>query len=424
VPAAHVVATAAQNVGLGDQFISIAQFRPGGGRGNDRIMSFGGVAIDIDRSGVDVETLVQEVLATCLRLSGIPLPTAIVATGGRGIHCYWMFSKRLPGRAGPRWRKLVSWLVTRFHADPACVDPARLFRLPGSIHRKTNQLCSIVYWTGETVDFERLFERAVPLARAEIRAKRKARLARQAKRGARKPGRRANFHADLVRLAIHEGSFREGWRNIAVHIAASVLSQHLAGSELAAAVSRFGKTCTVPTLPEREVQAAIAMAEAKRQEDGGGYRYSRAGIMRKLGITPERARAAGLVHLVPDAVPAVERKRRQRLAAGRSPQAQSRERAAPWRKAGMSRSRWYDRRKRLATARRLREISQHRAAERFEKAAEAGSGLVWRTTMGVALCTARTEPLQWRRRGPGRAPDPPPPEHAPDPVRRPAEASP
>jgi hypothetical protein len=350
-------------------------------------MSFGGVAIDIDRPGIDVRTLANDVLATCLRL-GIPEPTAVVQSGRRGVHCYWCFDKRLPGRAALRWRKLVSALATKFHADPACVDPARILRLPGSLHGETRRPCTVVDWTGETVSFEKMFESLMPLARAEVRARKKARQDRQAKRGTRK-GKRTNVCADLVRLADHEGGFRKGHRNTAVHISAALHSQYLAGPELEARVFHFAKTCTVPTLPEREVKRAVAMAEAKRQEDGKGYRYSRAGIMTKLAITPERSRAAGLLHLVPDGVSAVERKRRKRVADGRRPHSDSRERAAPWRKANISRSRWYARRKRgMTIAEKRRETAEQRASERQEKASTGTAGPIWLATLGVALSLA------------------------------------
>jgi len=59
---------------------------------------------------------------------GLPKPTAMVATGGKSIHCYWVLSEPM---APDLWRVLQRRLIEYAGGDKACKNPSRLMRLPG-----------------------------------------------------------------------------------------------------------------------------------------------------------------------------------------------------------------------------------------------------------------------------------------------------
>src|SRR5688572_16266700 len=100
MPARKALATAAEHAGKVDRFVGVAQFR-GGRRGAGQVLSFGALAVDLDVLGADADALAREVLAF-ISTTKLPKPAAIVATGNRGVHLWWLFTRRVPAAAAPR----------------------------------------------------------------------------------------------------------------------------------------------------------------------------------------------------------------------------------------------------------------------------------------------------------------------------------
>lgn len=58
----------------------------------------------------------------------LPEPTAMVATGGKSVHCYWVLKEPMEPEA---WKELQARLIDYADGDKACKNPSRLMRLPG-----------------------------------------------------------------------------------------------------------------------------------------------------------------------------------------------------------------------------------------------------------------------------------------------------
>jgi len=59
---------------------------------------------------------------------GLPEPSAMVPTGGKSVHCYWVLSEPM---APESWRVLQKRLIDYAGGDAQCKNPSRLMRLPG-----------------------------------------------------------------------------------------------------------------------------------------------------------------------------------------------------------------------------------------------------------------------------------------------------
>ena len=58
----------------------------------------------------------------------LPEPTAMVSTGGKSIHCYWVLKEPMQPEA---WKLLQARLISFAGGDAQCKNPSRLMRLPG-----------------------------------------------------------------------------------------------------------------------------------------------------------------------------------------------------------------------------------------------------------------------------------------------------
>lgn len=95
-------------------------------RHEENVIRFTSIFVDMDE-GTPAEQVV--------RLSRLPLePSALVRTS-RGFHVYWLLDRFEEIEAG-EWRLIQETLAEFLGGDPACVDPARLMRVPGSYHVK------------------------------------------------------------------------------------------------------------------------------------------------------------------------------------------------------------------------------------------------------------------------------------------------
>jgi hypothetical protein len=59
----------------------------------------------------------------------LPPTTASLETGGKSVHHYWRLDQPM---APDAWRELMRRLITLCESDPACKNPSRVMRLPGS----------------------------------------------------------------------------------------------------------------------------------------------------------------------------------------------------------------------------------------------------------------------------------------------------
>ena len=58
----------------------------------------------------------------------LPEPSAVVATGGKSLHCYWVLEAPMEPEA---WRVLQRRLIEFAGGDTQCKNPSRVMRLPG-----------------------------------------------------------------------------------------------------------------------------------------------------------------------------------------------------------------------------------------------------------------------------------------------------
>lgn len=105
--------------------------------------------LEIDTTGhavLDADIL-DEVL-TQLQEAEMPIPSGFVRSGSGGLHLYWIYEgcSAYRGRV-QQWRQITDSLISAlrggatWHVDTAASrDPARVLRLPGSVHGKSGRL--------------------------------------------------------------------------------------------------------------------------------------------------------------------------------------------------------------------------------------------------------------------------------------------
>ncbi|WP_206832087.1 DUF5906 domain-containing protein [Alicyclobacillus fructus] len=99
-----------------------------------------GAWVDVDDHGHegDDERIAQaEQALTALADRGV-VPSAVVKSGGgRGQHVYFKFTQPVDAQTGRR----ITWkLAMLLGSDPSVAEPARVMRLPGSLHTKSGQI--------------------------------------------------------------------------------------------------------------------------------------------------------------------------------------------------------------------------------------------------------------------------------------------
>jgi hypothetical protein len=118
---------------------------------NARTLKAFWVDLDVGKQGISYPTI--QFAAFCLnrfvRETGLN-PSWIIHSG-KGLHVYWALSEPVPVAW---WRRVALMLEKEcaafdLWADPACTkDPARVLRLPGTIHQGTGNTVSVVKETG------------------------------------------------------------------------------------------------------------------------------------------------------------------------------------------------------------------------------------------------------------------------------------
>ncbi|WP_093255954.1 hypothetical protein [Rubrimonas cliftonensis] len=349
----------------------------GGGR---RLASLNALFIDLDvyripaLAGLSRPAIAAQLTA---HIAALDLPPAsFTVDSGRGFYAVWLLEGGHPA-AEPRWRAAARALVELFAAlgaDPACVDAARVLRLPESWHDGAGRAVTVVAGDGARHGFDALCD---SIFKAAGRPTRQALAARRGgvtrapnrapppviARGSGMPRRAfwAAVQRDLGRLlAFWGGAIPIGRRDLWLHFHACSLSWTDPGADIAEAVSALAADAA-PGLAPREVRTCVGTvarragdAFAGRRGAGGGdprYGYAGVTIAERLGIDAGLAARIGLEQIVPVDVRAARLRRARtarRRAAGALPRAVwlalnpiSRER--PWEGEGVSRATWYRR---------------------------------------------------------------------------------
>ena len=348
--------------------------------GNRRLATLNAVFLDLDVHRVPAlawlsrAAIAGQITARIAAL-GLP-PASVTIDSGRGFYAVWLLDGGHPD-AEPRWRAATRALVglfAGFGADPACVDPARVLRLPESWHEGAGRMVTIVSGDGARHHFDtlcnRIFVAAGRPTREALAARRAGRTPRskraQQPAAACGPGltRRAFWAAvqrDLGRLlAFWGGTAPVGSRDLWLHFHACALAWADPGADIAEAIVALAADAA-PGLSSREVRTCVGTvvrrardAVAGRHGTGGGdprYGYGGATIAERLAIDAGLAARLGLEQIIPNELRAARRARArtaQRRAAGALPRAIwlamnpiSRER--PWEAEGISRATWYRR---------------------------------------------------------------------------------
>ena len=325
-------------------------------------------------------------IGTAISDAGLPQPS-ILTDSGRGFYCIWLLSGTAPA-ALPRWRAAIRALTKwakPLGADPACVDPARVLRLPESWHEKAGRQVRVVAGDGTRHPFDALADsiwRAVggPTRRDFVSARNKRREQAEAGRGAERGPRGLHRRAfwdkigkDLEVLLQHWGGVIPiGMRDIWLHVLTCSLAWTESDADILETVVERART-VAPGLKPQEVsrmmrttvRRGLAAVSGQTRGCDPRYDYSSARLCELLSVDRHLATSLGLQQLVPEGLRA-DRNRQHRIkrswAAGVMPRAvwlaaHSISREKPWVAEGVSRATWY---------RRQAEARQNRVRAGFE----------------------------------------------------------
>lgn len=273
-------------------------------------------------SGIDPKSCspdVEEALATWLFEKGIPSPSFIIQTG-RGLAAIWL-CEELPPQALGRWSAAIRALVellSPFGADKACTDPARVFRIPGTINPKSGKEVTITGGIHERQNFDDLADRIyIALqrpARSELNARKNNRKGSRKRQTGTKTMPRGLSPAkrfgqiledlDTIRHS-HGGLLPEGLRNTWLHIYATALTHQKNLTDIEEKIEAMARLA-VPGLDPGEIKAIARQAAEKAamppdlpNKPGARYHYSGAEITQRLCVSALDAQRLGLKQIMP-----------------------------------------------------------------------------------------------------------------------------
>lgn len=312
--------------------------------------------------------------------AGLPAPSFLVDSG-RGFYAIWLLTGGCRA-ALPRWRAVMRALVDwakPLGADPACADPARVLRLPGSWHEKAGRQVTVVAGDGARHSFELLADRiwrAVGRpARKELDAARHERRGRtdsdevvgRGPRGLPRPAFWQEIRHDLDNLLNHwGGTVPVGMRDLWLHIYCCALTWTEPDADIlglivdrAAAVAPDLTTRDVTRMMGTTIRRGLAAMPGRPRARDPRYDYSSDRLCELLSVDRPLAASLGLRQLVPADLRADrirQRRTERRRAAGAMPRAiylaaNPASRLKLWEAEGVSRATWY---RRQAEARRRR----------------------------------------------------------------------
>jgi hypothetical protein len=364
---------------LTEQEAYIGMNRFHGARGRGRLAVLNAVWLDLDTYRIAALAHLPRAelyrrVASTIEQAGLPEPSLIVDSG-RGMYVIWL----LDGSAAaalPRWKALMKALVgwgKPLGADPACVDAARVLRLPGSWHEGAGRQVSVVAGSGTRYAFDR-FETHVWRAlgrpdRASLeRRRRRPRSARSPQAGTGRPRglpRRAFWSLVLqdleVLLEAWGGRIPKGYRDIWLHVFCCAMAWTDPEADILEAVVEKAHIAAPGLRPEeirRTMRPTAVRADkarsGKRRCDGRDPRYDYSGgrLADMLCVDRHLAEELGLHQIVPPEVRAARNRRQRtgrRRAQGQLPRSiwlalNPTSREEPWKAQGISRATWYRRR--------------------------------------------------------------------------------
>lgn len=290
--------------------------------------------IDLDTynsaaAGWHRDTILREISRICV-LAGIPSPS-IINFSGAGYQCKWLLADYLPSAALPRWNLVQARLVAIFAslgADTNAKDASRITRVPGTLNTKRGAYCEVVHFAGRSLDtaasysFDVLADTVLPVPRAVIQERRKAKLASGqlslivSPDEPKTPGKIGVFSSfnrcslawdrlcDLRKLCEMRGGVPVGMRNtmLLIQVAQMALSGNILPGQFRAETRalQIGISTDTAWLKdqnllgtlERKVKAHLASERVEFQEQKRTpiYTYSNAKIIDLLQITDDEQR--------------------------------------------------------------------------------------------------------------------------------------
>ena len=345
-------------------------------RTNQNLVALNALYVDLDyhrltRLKGQAPEDVRDEYADQLEQAGVPLPSLTVFSG-RGLYAIWLI-KELPAAARSRWgaaQKGIVELSEAFGADRACVDEARVFRVPGTINEKSGQAVRVCGGTLQRYCFEALSD---SIYAALGRPSRRELQNRELKKRSTSEQKASSMPRGLTQKQRHKliledlemyrqfcgGEIPEGYRNVFLHIYATCLT-HTAGLDVIEKQIEHMAALAAPALTEAEVRAIkkqalekAAMPVTFHVSRDKRYTYRGATIAEKLGISGQIAGKLGLKQVLPEEMRR-ERKakaqQKRRLANGAVTRAEylaanNASRARPWERYNLSRSQYYARKR-------------------------------------------------------------------------------
>ena len=136
---------------------------PNGSRKESNLRYLNAIYADLDigrEEGTPEQRLTIEEARSILKemIEKRIIPThSLSCRSGRGVYLFWLLhdekNSSQPQRAWPeklqRYKQIQREIIRRLHplaADKSCVDAARILRVPGTIHRKTNRRAKYKLW--------------------------------------------------------------------------------------------------------------------------------------------------------------------------------------------------------------------------------------------------------------------------------------
>lgn len=152
-------------------FFGVAKFVDGSGRKKTNVLSVKSLWLDLDcgpdkakknpnTNRPDGYASQEKALIALMEFTTtVGLPKPIIVDSGRGLHVYWPFEKAVTPdvwqHTAARLRELCE--IHELYADPACFEPARVLRVPGTMNFKGKEPLPVtVIQTAGATPFEEI----------------------------------------------------------------------------------------------------------------------------------------------------------------------------------------------------------------------------------------------------------------------------
>lgn len=245
-------------------------------------------------------------------------PASLITRSGRGVWVFWF----LQGDEGPgpvrAWPESIStyrrierkllYTFAKYGADPKSIDPARITRVPGSLHRSAG--VRVDYWVQYDHHQRPITYTLDGLAvRMGVRpTKYSPSIAKVVDPKLSERGRKGHraLHAQrldkLLRVFAERGKIYEGCRNHALFLLVCFMRGcKIDPVEIEKSAWAFGVSQCIPPLKPSEIESAlgqgtglnIAEGAAGRNRRRDAYKFTNYTIADWLGITPAESESTG-----------------------------------------------------------------------------------------------------------------------------------